>query len=160
MKWTIPCTWSPFSLPWISLFWLIPNLRDKAFMAMKIMVNDIDNIKRWVQGLTALVMPLINCGVRHTRILCATAVVVTSETIVFRAILAMSRCWSFPFNNLSQSLSVISKTLSSLTFFTSGAKLQKKNNNYNFWMTNNNNCCIISLDENIETKEIKHKFGI
>uniref|UniRef100_A0A0A9DZ04 Uncharacterized protein n=1 Tax=Arundo donax TaxID=35708 RepID=A0A0A9DZ04_ARUDO len=66
--------------------------------------------------------PLMSCGAREVKIFSASDVVVTSAVIVFRAILAVSRCWSFPLSNLSQSLLVMSTTLSSPTFLTSGAK--------------------------------------
>lgn len=42
--------------------------------------------------LTGPVIPLINCGERETRIDCARDFVETSATIVFKAMLAMSRC--------------------------------------------------------------------
>nr|ACN29195.1 unknown [Zea mays] len=64
----------------------------------------------------------MSCGARESKIFSASDGVVTSAMIVLRAILAVSRCWSFPFINLSQSLLVISTTLSSPTFLTSGAK--------------------------------------
>lgn len=57
-------------------------------MVMKMIVNDNNAIKGWVQELTVLVTPLRSCGIRETRICCQTDMVVTSKTIVFRAILA------------------------------------------------------------------------
>lgn len=63
---------------------------------------------------------------------CASDSVQTSAMTVFKAILAMSRCWSFPFSNLLQSLLAISTTRASLTFLTNGARLcchVKKNQN-------------------------------
>ena len=74
--------------------------------------------------LTGLVIPFINCGDRVTRIDWARDIAVTSDAIVFKAMLAMSRCWSLPWSNFSHSLLVISTTRASLTFFTNGARLQ------------------------------------
>jgi hypothetical protein len=70
----------------------------------------------------------MSCGAIEIKIFSASDGVVTSAMIVFRAILAVSRCCSFPLINLSQSLLVISTTLSSPTFLTSGAKLHKDEN--------------------------------
>lgn len=76
------------------------------------------------QTLTTVVIPFINWGERETRIDWARDGTETSATTVFKAMLATSRCWSFPFSNLSQSLFVISTTRVSLTFFTNGARLK------------------------------------
>jgi len=84
--------------------------------------RDLDT---WYLELTGLVIPFINCGDRVTRIDWARDIAVTSDTIVFKAMLAMSRCWSLPCSNFSHSLLVISTTRASLTFFTNGARLQQ-----------------------------------
>jgi hypothetical protein len=78
-----------------------------------------------VATLTTLVMPFINRGERDETTRWATFWFVISEIIVFKAMLTMSRRCSFPFNNLLHNVFAISTTLSSLTFFTNGTRLQE-----------------------------------